>query len=59
MAAIPELQNPGRTTLSLRDIAACFRLKLWDPEQGRMVGYPGAGSRRGERAAASSLPDPQ
>jgi omega-6 fatty acid desaturase (delta-12 desaturase) len=41
MEAIPELQNPGRTTLTPRDIAACFRLKLWDPEQGRMVGYPG------------------
>jgi len=23
-----------------RDIAECFRLKLWDPSVGRMVGYP-------------------
>ncbi len=40
MAAIPELQNPGVTRLKPRDIAANFRMKLWDPQQGRMVGYP-------------------
>jgi len=40
MAAIPELQNPGVTSLSPSDIVACFRLKLWDPAQQRMVGYP-------------------
>ena len=40
MAAIPELQDPPVTTLTVRDIVANFRLKLWDPEQGRMVGYP-------------------
>ena len=38
--AVPELQSANVTTLKLRDIAACFRLKLWDPDQGRMVGYP-------------------
>jgi omega-6 fatty acid desaturase (delta-12 desaturase) len=42
MEAIPELQNPGRTSLGPREIAHCFALKLWDPEQGRMVGYPEA-----------------
>ncbi len=41
MAAIPELQNPGRTRLTPREIAACFRLKLWDAEQSKMVGFPG------------------
>ncbi len=40
MAGIPELQNPGTTSLALKDISACFRLKLWDPERGEMVGYP-------------------
>ncbi|MCB0416544.1 MAG: fatty acid desaturase [Bdellovibrionaceae bacterium] len=39
MAAIPELQNPGRTSLRPRDIASCMRLKLWDPEQHRMVSF--------------------
>ncbi len=40
MAAIPELQNPRTTTLHPRDIVACFKLKLWDAEQGKMVGFP-------------------
>ncbi len=40
MAAIPELQTPGRTSLSPKEIAACLRLKLWDPQAGKMVGYP-------------------
>ena len=39
MAALPELQSPGTTSLSLRDIRACFRLKLWDPQQERLVGF--------------------
>jgi omega-6 fatty acid desaturase (delta-12 desaturase) len=41
MAAIPELQVEPQTSLSLRDIAACLRLKLWDPAAQRMVGFPG------------------
>ncbi len=40
MAAIPELQVEPQTSLSLRDIRACFSLKLWDPQAGRMVGFP-------------------
>ena len=40
MAAIPELQAPGTTRLTVREIARCFQLKLWDPAQGRLVGYP-------------------
>ena len=40
MAAIPELHAAKVTTLWPRDIAACFRLKLWDPSSGQMVGYP-------------------
>jgi omega-6 fatty acid desaturase (delta-12 desaturase) len=40
MRAIPELQHPMVTTLSPRDVRACFRLKLWDPERRAMVGYP-------------------
>jgi omega-6 fatty acid desaturase (delta-12 desaturase) len=39
MDAIPELQSPATTTLSLRDIRACFRCCLWDPELQRMVSY--------------------
>jgi acyl-lipid omega-6 desaturase (Delta-12 desaturase) len=45
MAAIPELAHPrGTTSFAPRDIIACFRLKLWDPEQGKLVGYPSAHS---------------
>ena len=39
MAAMPELQHPGRTSWHPRDIAACLRLKLWDPSQGKMVSF--------------------
>ncbi|MBX2811274.1 MAG: fatty acid desaturase [Myxococcales bacterium] len=37
MNALPELQAPGKTSLSLIDIWRCFDLDLWDPEAGRMV----------------------
>jgi len=40
MKAIPELQTPGVTNLTPTEIARCFKLKLWDPDSGRMVGYP-------------------
>lgn len=38
MAAIPELQAAKRTSLRIRDIIACLKLKVWDPQQGKMVG---------------------
>lgn len=40
MAAIPELQVKPQTSLSPRDIAACLRLKLWDPVAKEMVPFP-------------------
>jgi omega-6 fatty acid desaturase (delta-12 desaturase) len=40
MAAVPELQNPGKTSLKLKDVLACFRLKLWEPEKDKLVPYP-------------------
>lgn len=40
MAAIPELQHPMTTSLSPSDIAACLRLKMWDPASRTMIGYP-------------------
>lgn len=39
MLAIPELQNAKTTSLSPKDIAACFRLKVWDPERNEMIGF--------------------
>lgn len=44
MAAIPELQNPGVTSLRPRAIAACFRANLWDDVRGCMIDYRDAGS---------------
>ena len=41
MAALCELQSPGRTALNPVAISRCLRLKLWDPEVGRMVGFNG------------------
>jgi omega-6 fatty acid desaturase (delta-12 desaturase) len=42
MQAIPELHNPGKTSLSPKDIAACFALKVWDPDKNAMTDYPSA-----------------
>lgn len=39
MRGISELQQPGRTSWRLRDIAACVHLALWDHRQGRMLTY--------------------
>ena len=39
MAAIPELQNPHTITLWPKDIVRAFRIKLWDNDKQRMVGY--------------------
>jgi omega-6 fatty acid desaturase (delta-12 desaturase) len=38
MKAIPELQNPKKTSLKPKDIIACFRLKVWDADAQRMIG---------------------
>ncbi len=39
MAGLAELQSPGATSLRLRDIIACLRLKLWDHDQDRLVSF--------------------
>ncbi|MCE9553403.1 MAG: fatty acid desaturase [Planctomycetes bacterium] len=41
MAGMEELQAPCTTSLSLRDIVGCLRLKLWDPEKNRLVNFNG------------------
>ncbi len=40
MREMPELQAPLTTSLRFRDLRACFALKLWDADSGKMVGYP-------------------
>jgi omega-6 fatty acid desaturase (delta-12 desaturase) len=37
MEKLPELQEVKTTTLQIRDIVACLKLKVWDPEENRMV----------------------
>ncbi len=39
MAHFPELQQAKRTSLKIKDIRACLRLKVWDPELNQMVGF--------------------
>jgi omega-6 fatty acid desaturase (delta-12 desaturase) len=41
MAALQELQSPHTTSLAIGDIAACLRLKLWDPVTSRLVSWSG------------------
>ncbi len=38
MANIPELQACKTTSLKIKDIVACFKLKVWDYEKQQMVG---------------------
>lgn len=42
MAAVPELQQGGRTSLRPRDILSCLRLNLWDPERQQLVAFSAA-----------------
>jgi acyl-lipid omega-6 desaturase (Delta-12 desaturase) len=37
MESMPELQKVVTTTLHPKDVLACFNLKVWDPEQNRML----------------------
>jgi omega-6 fatty acid desaturase (delta-12 desaturase) len=39
MAAIPELQTAKETSLKPSDIIACLKLKVWDADQNRMIGF--------------------
>ena len=39
MKAIPELQNVNKTSLFPKDIIKCLRLKAWDPDKNKMIGY--------------------
>jgi len=38
MRNIPELQDVKRTSLSIKDVIACLRLKVWDQDTNQMVG---------------------
>ncbi len=38
MAKFKELQNCKRTSLRIKEVVACLRLKIWDQEKNKMVG---------------------
>jgi len=42
MAALPELQTPGVTSLKVSDIIDCFSLKVWNSSLDKMDRYPSA-----------------
>lgn len=52
MSGIPELQNPGRTSLSPKDVWACLRLHLWDADQKRMLTWREAAAQNKSHLAA-------
>ncbi|CAL1520454.1 fatty acid desaturase [Chitinophaga sp. MM2321] len=56
MQGIPELQTAKTTTFRLRDIRACFRLKVWDPELNKMISLREANAIR--KASRMATPDP-
>lgn len=39
MASLKELQHPKTTSLKFSDIRNCLRLKVWDPEEEKMIGF--------------------
>ncbi len=53
MAAIPELQAPGRTSWKLSDMAACLDLAVWDPDKDRMLTYAELDRPVAEQAVAA------
>lgn len=40
MDAFKELQHAKKTSLKIKDVIACFKLKVWDIEMQKMVGVP-------------------
>ncbi len=36
-SSMKELQNPKRTSIKLKDVISCLKLKVWDPEQEKMI----------------------
>ncbi len=54
MAKMPELQNPGKTSWKPRDVIACLRLAVWDPEAHRMITWAEVLQRPPESVAGAA-----
>jgi len=52
MAGLKELQSPGTTSLHPAEVIACLRLKLWDPQDNRLITF-----REARRLAADGRCD--
>lgn len=50
MAAIPELQQPSKTSLRPSDILTCLQLNLWDQEKQELVTYREAAASASSRS---------
>jgi omega-6 fatty acid desaturase (delta-12 desaturase) len=57
LGSIPELQNPKTTSLHLREIMRCIRLKVWDVEAQKMVGLSSF-EKRSNRVIAEVAEEP-
>lgn len=53
---IPELQVVGLTSLSPMDIYRCCRLKVWDPDQDKMIGLKEVFAEENSDVRSPSLP---
>jgi len=53
MAEMPELANPIRTSWAPRDVLACLRCSVWDPDTSAMISFHEADRRLDDVAAAA------
>ena len=58
MDAIPELGDPTTVRLTPGVVVGTFRMKLWDPAAGKMVGYGAAKAPAATRGADEGFEDP-
>ncbi len=54
MAAMPELQDPGRTSWRYADVVACLNCAVWDPERNRLISFAEADAALAETAALAA-----
>lgn len=56
MAALPELQDPGRTSWRPADVLAALRCSVWDPEAQRLISFAEADARVADDRDATQAP---
>jgi len=53
MEALPETQNPVRTSWAIRDLRGCMNVALWDPNQEKMISFREAETLLSQEAIAA------